>query len=258
MPTSGRPNPFAASEPSAIPPKPNLGRLRSVRPQPLAQDEDGSHRTLWIVGVLVLLAGVFGMWRHLTRPAPPAPQDAGSPPMAAELRAMREQYGEADLPPEAVLRARARQNNDSADAAAAELAAIDARSASPALAAYEQAKQQISIGDMRAAVAALDTAIGHDSQFAEAWYQRGAAQTRLAIEAVRSSEDAAIDWFTRGVESKKRARALISAGETRVWTPEQIAQVNSDLQNALADVDQLLEDRATLVAALQLWAQSSR
>lgn len=258
MPTSGRPNPFAASEPSATPPKPNLGRLRTARPQPLPQDAEGGNRTLWIVGILVLLAGGFGMWRHFSRPAPAAPQEDGSPSMAAELRAMREQYGEPDLPPEAVLRARARRDTDSAAATAAEIAAAEARSESPALAAYQQAKQQISLGDLRAAVAALDTAIAHDSQFAEAWYQRGAAQTRLAIEAVGTSEDAAIDWFKRGVESKKRARALISAGETRVWSPEQIAQVNADLQNALAEVDALLEDRPTLIGALQLWAQSSR
>lgn len=124
----------------------------------------------------------------------------------------------------------------------------------PHLAAYDRAKRAITGGNLQVAVQHLQEAIAHDAQFAEAWYQLGAAQTRLAIQAINNDESRSLELFSEGVRSKKRARALIGAGETRVWTPAQTAQASSDLQQGLQEIDNLLDDRPTLIAALKLWS----
>lgn len=243
MPQGSRPQ-FEAREPSAVPPRP-------MNPRPHAPleraPEPESNRTLMLVGLVVVLAGAFGMWRHFTRPAAVASAAAGDPgfnrELQTELREARAAYGE-DFPPEVVLRARARE-------------AAQAAADTPALAAYEQAKAAIAGGQMRAAVESLQQAIAHDEQFAEAWYQLGAAQTRLAIEAVRSDEELAVSLYRQAVASKQRARTLIEAGSLRVWTPQQVDQVRSDLGHALEDAEAVLADRPSLIAALHLWAQSS-
>jgi uncharacterized protein (UPF0264 family) len=125
---------------------------------------------------------------------------------------------------------------------------------SPAMLAYRRAREHIASNHLREAVVALKEAIGHDPQFGEAWYQLGAAQANLAIGQVNANADAAVAMMEEAVRSKKHARNLMNAGELRVWTPAQTAQARSDLDNALADIDQVMGDRTSLIAAMEIWA----
>jgi len=131
-------------------------------------------------------------------------------------------------------------------------------SSTPALAAYQEAKQAVGSGDLEGARSALNRAVESDPQFAEAWYQLGATETNLAIQWVNDDEGRAVQLFRDGVDHKRTAEGLMRQGSYRVWTPAQQEQSWEDLQQGLEGVDELLADEATLVQALRMYAAGAR
>ena len=119
--------------------------------------------------------------------------------------------------------------------------------------AYQEAKRYIHANDLRGAVTALQRAIAQNPDFTEAYYQLGAAKTNLAIEEVRRDERAAIELFREGVEAKKEARRLMDQNKYYVWTERQRSQARVDVRDALRDVDAVLADEPSLIAALKTY-----
>jgi len=128
----------------------------------------------------------------------------------------------------------------------------------PALQAYAEAKNYVIGGNLDSAREALNRAVAADPQFAEAWYQLGATETNMAIEAVNADEDRAVQLFRDGVDHKRTAEGLMRQGAYRVWTPPQQEEAWNDLQQGLEGVDELLADEATLVQALRMYAGGAR
>jgi tetratricopeptide (TPR) repeat protein len=126
----------------------------------------------------------------------------------------------------------------------------------PGQLAYQEAKGFVQRGDLRAAVNALQQAIAQNPEFTEAYYQLGAAKTNLAIEEVHRDEHAAIDLFREGVDAKKQARRLMSRNTYYVWNEWQRSQARIDLREALRDVDAVLADEPSLIAALKTYGGS--
>jgi len=136
---------------------------------------------------------------------------------------------------------------------AARTQAVVSAEAFPGQFAYQEAKGLIQINDLRGAVNSLQHAIEQNPEFSEAYYQLGAAKTNLAIQAVRNDERSAINLFREGVEAKKQARHLMSLNKYYVWNERQREQAWIDLREALRDVDAVLADEPSLVAALKMY-----
>jgi hypothetical protein len=101
---------------------------------------------------------------------------------------------------------------------------------------YEKAKQAVVDGDTRGAVQFLEQATQLDAQVCEYWYQLGAAKSNLAIEVVN-----------------QRLR-LMDLGECHIWTQSQQEQARADGEAGLADADAVMQDPASLVMALKMYA----
>jgi tetratricopeptide (TPR) repeat protein len=119
--------------------------------------------------------------------------------------------------------------------------------------AYRAAKVDIQDNNLRAAVDSLEQAIEQNPEFSEAYYQLGAAKTNLAIEQVRYDERSAIQLFREGVAAKRKAHHLMSLNKFYVWNEQQREQAWKDLREALRDVDAVLADETSLVAALKMY-----
>jgi tetratricopeptide (TPR) repeat protein len=126
----------------------------------------------------------------------------------------------------------------------------------PGLAAYNEAKDYILSENYQASIVALERAVEQDPDFAEAWYQLGASRTHMAIRQVRYDEQTAVRLFREGVDAKRTAKQLMSLGKYFVWDEPQRTQAWSDLSKALEDVDAVLADEPSLIAALRMWDRS--
>lgn len=121
---------------------------------------------------------------------------------------------------------------------------------------YEAAKPAVASGDYENARVNFEKAIAADTTFTEAWYNLGATLAMLSISAMRQGDEAgAVDLFRQAVEAKKKARELTSQGRWYVYKLKtEQDQVVFDLENGLADTDEVLNDVPSLVQALKLWA----
>lgn len=124
--------------------------------------------------------------------------------------------------------------------------------------AYNLAKQAVYVNDLESAIGHLDRAIAENPDFAEAWYQRGAAKSNRALEMLNYDEAAARDLFRDAVADKRQAGSLFDSNSFFVWTPEQQEESRSDLANGLADVDEFLWDDEKLTMAMRLYAGGMR
>jgi predicted negative regulator of RcsB-dependent stress response len=149
----------------------------------------------------------------------------------------------------------AERGGDPAAAAAATPAPPPGLSAE-AFQAYEAAKQSVEANDLATARGHFQDAVAAQPDFTEGWYNLGATTTRLAAVAALAGQDPeAIALFREGVNQKRRAESLIGQGKWYIYTPQQQEQVISDLQHALEDVDAVLADEPSLLAAMRMWAE---
>lgn len=139
---------------------------------------------------------------------------------------------------------------------ASEQAGKDSGFPREALEAYQAARRAVRAGDMAGAVRHLSAALEIKPDFTEAWYNRGAAYSHLAIAEMRKGrESESLAMFRAAVADKKRAQELINQGKWFVYkTAAEQDQVKSDLANALEEADDVLADEQSLIAALKLYA----
>lgn len=125
----------------------------------------------------------------------------------------------------------------------------------PGWADYEAAKGLIYNGDLDGAIVRLESAVRLTYDFGEGWYQLGAAQANRAVELVDYDEGRALSLLHASIDNKRRARDLLIAGASRVWTADEKAQALADVEEGLRDADELLANDALALAALRLYAQ---
>ena len=136
--------------------------------------------------------------------------------------------------------------------AAAPAAGLDDR----ARAAYETAKGDFARGDLEMMQQSLEQAVQHQPDFTEGWYNLGACRGNRALEAIRAGNEAgALALFRSAVDAKRKARELMEQGKWFVYLTEQEqVQVREDVDAALEDADEVMEDEASLLAAMRLMA----
>jgi tetratricopeptide (TPR) repeat protein len=117
-----------------------------------------------------------------------------------------------------------------------------------------EGKGHVMAGNYAASVASFERAIEQNRDFAEAWYQLGASRSRVALQQVRYDEYSAVRTFREAVDAKRTAKQLMSMGKYLVWDEAQREQAWSDLNKALEDVDAVLADEPSLIAAMHMWA----
>ncbi|MBI4697649.1 MAG: hypothetical protein HY758_01700 [Nitrospirae bacterium] len=122
--------------------------------------------------------------------------------------------------------------------------------------AYKAARTKVIGGKYLEARRYLLIAVQEKPDFTEAWYNLGALNGNLAIEKMaQGQEQASLSLFREAVDQKRRAQALIAEGKWFVYkTPAEQAQVQYDIQEALSDADEVLEDEPSLIQALKLMA----
>jgi len=122
---------------------------------------------------------------------------------------------------------------------------------------YEHAKDAVYQSDLERAESDLSNAVSIKPDFTEAWYNLGATQANRAIELTRQHhEHDAVIMFKKAVESKKRSRELMIQGKWFEYEGQERTQVRSDVEHALADADEVINDEASLIKALWLWADA--
>jgi tetratricopeptide (TPR) repeat protein len=141
-----------------------------------------------------------------------------------------------------------------APASPAQILALDRT----ARAAYEHAKTAYRRNDLAEVERQLQSAVERQPDFTEAWYNLGACRSELALEAVRSNDESrALYLFRTAVDCKRQAKALMDSGVWWVYLSHQEqARVRSDVENALADADEVLADERSLLAAMRIWAMA--
>jgi len=120
---------------------------------------------------------------------------------------------------------------------------------------YEHAKDAVYQSDLTRAESDLSNAVRIKPDFTEAWYNLGATQARIAINLTREHhEHDAVLMFRKGVGSKKKARDLMIQGKWFEYEGQDRIQVRNDVEMALADADEVINDDVSLIKALWLWA----
>jgi hypothetical protein len=131
--------------------------------------------------------------------------------------------------------------------------------APPALARYREAQDFVRSGRLDQAQAALEAAVAAEPEFTEGWYNLGATYSNQAVrDAGRGLDVAALDFVRKGVTAKSRARDLMKADVWFLYDASQREIVRSDVAQALEDVDTVLADPESLLAALRLRARGVR
>jgi tetratricopeptide (TPR) repeat protein len=133
-------------------------------------------------------------------------------------------------------------------------AAAEEKAEAPGLAEYREGKNHVMAGNYAASILSFERAIEQNRDFAEAWYQLGASRSRMALQQVRYDEQSAVRMFREAVDAKRTAQQLMSMGKYLVWDEAQREQAWSDLSKALEDVDAVLADEPSLIAAMHMWA----
>lgn len=118
---------------------------------------------------------------------------------------------------------------------------------------YEDARDAAYQRDYLRAERDLANAVRIKTDFTEAWYNLGATQTRLAIQLVNTSEQAALDKFREAVDSKKTARSLMMDSKWFVYTGDQQTEVRYDVEQALEYADDVLAHPSALIEMLHAW-----
>lgn len=123
-----------------------------------------------------------------------------------------------------------------------------------AMQAYDEAKAAVWESKLALAQDLLKEAVDLKPDFTEAWYNLGATQTRLAIAAAESNDDAlAVKLFRDGVGSKKRARELMIQNKWFEYVDDERIRARSDAENALQYADETLANEAMLLNVLKHW-----
>ena len=119
----------------------------------------------------------------------------------------------------------------------------------PGIEPYHQA---LGTQDTEDALRLLQDAVRANPKLAEGWYAIGRIKMKLAPEIVKTDENKGVLVFREGLEAEREALALLDRGHRTVWSPGEEEQARMTLANDLQDVDQVMGDRESLLAALRV------
>jgi hypothetical protein len=129
-----------------------------------------------------------------------------------------------------------------------------AKPLAPGRAEYDRAKSAIVARDMPRAIELLTQATRADAEVCEYWYDLGAAESNRAIDVVYDSSSDAVHLFESSVDHKTESLRLMDLGKCAIWTGPQRQEAHAAAVAGLRDADEVLRDKASLVAALQMYA----
>jgi tetratricopeptide (TPR) repeat protein len=112
--------------------------------------------------------------------------------------------------------------------------------------------QALATQDTEEALRLLQDAVHANPKLAEAWYAIGRIKMKLAPEIVKTDESKGVLIFREGLEAEREALALLDRGHRTVWSATEEDEARMTLASDLQDVDQVMGDRESLLAALRV------
>ena len=121
-----------------------------------------------------------------------------------------------------------------------------------AIPGIEPYRQALATQDTAEALRLLHDAVRVNPKLAEGWYAIGRIKMKLAPEIVKTDENKGVVIFREGLEAEREALALLDTGHRTVWSATEEEEARMTLANDLQDVDQVMGDRESLLAALRV------
>jgi hypothetical protein len=121
-----------------------------------------------------------------------------------------------------------------------------------AIPGIEPYRQALATQDTEEALRLLLDAVRANPKLAEAWYAIGRIKMKLAPEIVKTDESKGVLIFREGLEAEREALALLDRGHRTVWSATEEDEARMTLASDLHDVDQVMGDRESLLAALRV------
>jgi hypothetical protein len=124
--------------------------------------------------------------------------------------------------------------------------------AQAALAGVDTYRQALATQDTEESLRLLQAAVQANRNLAEAWYALGRLKLKLAPDIVKTEEARGVVVFREGLEAEREALALLDAGKVTVWSKAEEEQARMALAQDLLNVDEVMADHESLLAALRL------
>jgi hypothetical protein len=113
-------------------------------------------------------------------------------------------------------------------------------------------RQALATADTEEALRLLHAAVQANRNLTEAWYTLGRLKLKLAPEIVKTEEERGVMMFREGLEAEREALALLDAGKVTVWSKAEVDDARTALDRDLLNVDEVMADHDSLLAALRL------
>jgi len=127
-----------------------------------------------------------------------------------------------------------------------------AQTVSVSLAGVDMYRQGLAATDTEESLRLLHEAVHANPHLAEAWYAIGRLKLKLAPDIVKTDELHGVRMFREGLEAEREALALLDAGKLTVWNQAEEEQAREALARDLQNVDEVMADQESLLAALRL------
>jgi hypothetical protein len=118
--------------------------------------------------------------------------------------------------------------------------------------AYQAGVAALAADDPELARRMFLDAMHQNQHLAEAWFELGHLQIKLAPGVFKSDELQAMSMFREGMQFEQEARKLLDQDRITVWTPEQVQRARDTMEVDLRDADRALVDEDSLREALRL------
>jgi len=119
-----------------------------------------------------------------------------------------------------------------------------------AIPGIEPYRQALTTQDAEEALRLLHDAVRANPKLGEAWYEIGRIKMKLAPEIVKTDENKGVLIFRESLEAEREALALLDRGQRTVWSAAEEEQARMTLAKDLQDVDPVMGDHESLLAAL--------
>lgn len=121
-----------------------------------------------------------------------------------------------------------------------------------ALAGVGTYREALATQDTEESLRLLQAALQANRNLAEAWYALGRLKLKLAPDIVKTDEVRGVAVFREGLEAEREALALLEAGKVTVWSKAEEEQARMALAVDLLNVEEVMADHESLLAALRL------
>lgn len=125
-----------------------------------------------------------------------------------------------------------------------------------AMDAYDHGRGAVYEKDFLRAKGFFEKAIEIKPDFTEAWYNLGLTQVQMAIDTAHLSDDqGAIDLFQNAIVSKRKSKDLMNEGKWFVYNEQQQEKAKKEVEMAIRESDDFMDDQNTIITALKVKAQ---